>query len=149
MTQQVNDIRPLSQAARYAGVVFGGVDTIDEAIEQAKNAPDHGLAPQFVPRGTSRNRAAVLQHLNLLRDPPSKYSVEGMIANGQVQAEHDPEPVYGAQEEQTTALPPMYGPRLLALTDAQLAVYQTAREYAGIAESLAKAESYPYPAVQS
>ncbi len=62
------DVRPLSNNPAYIGVEFGGVDTIDEAIAQAKAERDHGLAEQFVPRGMSRNRAALLQHLNLLLD---------------------------------------------------------------------------------
>lgn len=68
MSKYVNDVRSLSANAAYQGVEFGGVDTIDEAIEQARQQPDHGLAEQFVPKGVSRNRAALLQHLNLLLD---------------------------------------------------------------------------------
>ena len=40
------DVRPLSNDRRYMGVVFTGL--IDDAIQQAKNAPDHGLADQYV-----------------------------------------------------------------------------------------------------
>jgi hypothetical protein len=58
------DIRPLSNDARYIGVVFSG--SIKNAIRQAKAAPDHGLAEQRVPAGISRNRAVLLEHLNLL-----------------------------------------------------------------------------------
>jgi hypothetical protein len=68
MSKYVNDVRSLSANAAYQGVEFGGVDTIDQAIEQARQAPEHGLAEQFVPKGMNRNRAALLQHLNLLLD---------------------------------------------------------------------------------
>jgi hypothetical protein len=75
MSKYVNDVRALSSNSAYMGVEFGGVDTIDEAIQQAREAKDHGFAEQFVPKGMSRNRAALLQHLNLLRIP-GKYTVE-------------------------------------------------------------------------
>lgn len=71
----VNDVRALSSNSAYMGIEFGGVDTIEEAIQQAKAQRDHGLAEQFVPKGMSRNRAALLQHLNLLHIP-GKYTVE-------------------------------------------------------------------------
>lgn len=59
------DVRPLSNDPRYMHTVFSG--TIDEALEQARAAPDHGLTEQFMPYGvTSRSRAALLQHLNLI-----------------------------------------------------------------------------------
>jgi hypothetical protein len=62
------DVRPLSNNQAYMGVVFSG--PLDEALAQAKAAPGHGLAEQYVPFGVSRDRAALLQHLNLL--PPSQ-----------------------------------------------------------------------------
>lgn len=37
----VSDIRSTSYDPRYAGIVFGGVDTIDETIQQAKYATTH------------------------------------------------------------------------------------------------------------
>jgi hypothetical protein len=58
------DVRPLSNDQRYMGVVFSG--SMANAIKQAKAAPDHGLAEQYVPAGMSRNRAVLLEHLNLL-----------------------------------------------------------------------------------
>jgi hypothetical protein len=61
------DVRPLSNDQRYMGVVFSG--SMKSAIRQAKAAPDHGLSEQFVPDGISRNRAALLEHLNLLKKP--------------------------------------------------------------------------------
>jgi hypothetical protein len=61
------DVRPLSNDQRYMGVVFTG--KMANAIRQAKAAPDHGLAPQSVPAGMTRNRAALLEHLNLLQQP--------------------------------------------------------------------------------
>lgn len=64
MAKHTNDVRALSADARYMHVVFSG--TIDEALEQARAAPDHGLTAQIVPYGLSRSRAALLQHLNLL-----------------------------------------------------------------------------------
>lgn len=68
------DVRPLSNDPRYMGVVFTG--KMASAIRQAKAAPDHGLAPQFVPAGMTRNRAALLEHLNLLPKPePSFYTL--------------------------------------------------------------------------
>jgi hypothetical protein len=67
------DVRPLSNDPRYMGVVFVGL--IDDAIQQAHDAPDHGLADQYVPDGVSRNRAALLEHLNLL-DKPAAPKVE-------------------------------------------------------------------------
>jgi hypothetical protein len=61
------DVRPLSNDRRYMGVVFSG--TMDEAIAQAKASPEHGLSEQYVPAGISRDRAALLEHLNLLQQP--------------------------------------------------------------------------------
>lgn len=78
MSKYVNDVRSLSANAAYQGVEFGGVDTIDEAIAQAKVERDHGLAPQYVPPGISRNRAALLQHLNLLGADPQAPHVPGI-----------------------------------------------------------------------
>jgi hypothetical protein len=63
------DVRPLSNDARYMGVVFSG--SMKSAIRQAKAAKDHGLSEQFVPKGMTRNRAALLEHLNLLRAKPA------------------------------------------------------------------------------
>jgi hypothetical protein len=60
-----NDVRPLSADTRYQGLVFEG--TIKNAIRQAKNAPDYGLAPGPRVAGLSRDRIALLQHLNLLK----------------------------------------------------------------------------------
>lgn len=68
------DVRPLSNDQRYMGVVFTG--TMANAIKQAKAAPDHGLAEQYVPAGMTRNRAALLEHLNLLPKPePGRYTL--------------------------------------------------------------------------
>jgi len=77
MSKFHGDVRPLSHNSAYMGVVFDSTitGTIEEAIEQAQLMPDHGLAEQFVPPGMTRNRAALLQHLNLLRIP-GKYTVE-------------------------------------------------------------------------
>jgi hypothetical protein len=61
------DVRPLSNDQRYMGVVFSG--SMKNAIRQAKAAPDHGLSEQHVPKGMSRDRAALLEHLNLLKPP--------------------------------------------------------------------------------
>lgn len=61
------DVRPLSNDQRYMGVVFTG--SMKRAIRQAKSAPDHGLATQYVPAGMTRNRAVLLEHLNLLPKP--------------------------------------------------------------------------------
>jgi hypothetical protein len=81
------DVRPLSNNPAYMGVVFSG--PIDDAIAQAKAAPDHGLADQYVPTGMSRNRAVLLEHLNRLNAElggfvahagPSKYSLEYAMA---------------------------------------------------------------------
>lgn len=58
------DVRPLSNNQAYMGVVFEGL--MEDAIAQARAAPDHGLADQFVPAGMRRDRAVLLQHLNLL-----------------------------------------------------------------------------------
>jgi hypothetical protein len=77
------DVRPLSNDPRYMGVVFTG--SMKSAIRQAKAAPDHGLAEQYVPAGLSRNRAALLEHLNLLPKPkytePSFYTLEFALKN--------------------------------------------------------------------
>lgn len=62
------DVCPLSNDPRYMHTVFTGL--IDDAIAQAKAAPDHGLSNQYVPAGMSRSRAALLQHLNLLQVDP-------------------------------------------------------------------------------
>jgi hypothetical protein len=68
------DVRPLSHDQRYMGVVFTG--SMKNAIRQAKAAPDHGLAEQYVPEGMTRNRAVLLEHLNLLPSAPAqKYSL--------------------------------------------------------------------------
>ena len=64
------DVRPLSNDQRYMGVVFSG--KMASAIRQAKAAPDHGLAQQYVPAGMSRNRAVLLEHLNLLNAPSAR-----------------------------------------------------------------------------
>jgi hypothetical protein len=87
------DVRPLSNNPAYMGVIFEG--EIDQAIAQARAAQDHGLAEQFVPKGMNRNRAALLQHLNLLglpkapaivdddiQEPPGKYTVEYAQSRG-------------------------------------------------------------------
>jgi hypothetical protein len=66
MSKFQGDIRPLSNDPRYMGVVFQG--KIADAIKQAKAAPDHGLPHQYTPKGMTRSRAALLQHLNLLDD---------------------------------------------------------------------------------
>jgi hypothetical protein len=89
--KHTNDVRALSANAAYMGVVFSG--SMKNAIKQAKAAPDHGLATQYVPKGMSRNRAVLLQHLNLLKAPVitevtpdlsqlSKYSLDYAIARG-------------------------------------------------------------------
>jgi hypothetical protein len=58
------DVRPLSNDQRYMGVVFQGL--IDDAIQQAHAAPDHGFAEQPVhPSSISRDRWNLLEHLNL------------------------------------------------------------------------------------
>lgn len=58
------DVRPLSNDPRYMGVVFTGL--IDEAIQQAHDAPDHGLVEQpMYPRRINRDRWNLLEHLNL------------------------------------------------------------------------------------
>jgi hypothetical protein len=69
------DIRPLSNDQRYMGVVFTG--SMKNAIKQAKAAPDHGLAPRnpAAAHGISRNRAALLEHLNLLSKPAIGHDV--------------------------------------------------------------------------
>lgn len=64
------DVRPLSNDPRYMGVAFSG--KMANAIKQAKAAPDHGLPDLSSPAfrswraGLSRDRIALLQHLNLL-----------------------------------------------------------------------------------
>jgi hypothetical protein len=65
------DVRPLSHDDHYMGVVFEG--DMDDAIQQAKQSPDHGTYPldgeaakEFWHNGMSRDRIALLQHLNLL-----------------------------------------------------------------------------------
>ena len=72
----VNDVIKLSGNAKYMGVVFQG--TMDEAIEQARNMPDHGLAEQYTPKGISRDRAALLQHLNLLETEVAPVGIWGI-----------------------------------------------------------------------
>lgn len=67
MSKFHGDVRPLSNDPRYMGVVFSG--SMKSAIRQAKAAPDHGLSAQYVPAGMTRNRAALLEHLNLLPKP--------------------------------------------------------------------------------
>jgi hypothetical protein len=88
------DVRPLSNDQRYMGADFSG--SMDDALAQARAAPDHGLAEQYVPAGMSRSRAVLLQHLNLLNErdgglvahagrkppkrAPSPYSLEYAMA---------------------------------------------------------------------
>lgn len=58
------DVRPLSNDQRYMGAPFMGL--IDDAIQQAHDAPDHGLAEQAIhPSRISRDRWNLLEHLNL------------------------------------------------------------------------------------
>jgi hypothetical protein len=80
------DVRPLSNDKRYMGVVFTG--SMKSAIKQAKAAPDHGLADQFVPAGMTRDRAVLLEHLNLLSAPPVKLGVydPGFYGTGHAKA---------------------------------------------------------------
>lgn len=65
------DVRPLSNNKAYMGVVFSG--SMKNAIKQAKAAKDHGLPPMGMVgaylhvQGMSRDRIALLQHLNLVR----------------------------------------------------------------------------------
>lgn len=70
MAKYQGDVRPLSNDPRYMGLVFTShrTGTIEEAIDQARTAWDFGLSEQRVPTGVSRDRAALLQHLNLLHD---------------------------------------------------------------------------------
>jgi hypothetical protein len=60
------DVRPLSNDPRYMGVVFQG--SIDDAIAQAKAAPDHGLPEQDRDPTVSRDRWNLLEHLNLTKN---------------------------------------------------------------------------------
>ena len=66
MSKPVNDVRASSSDARYAGLSFSGL--MDEAIMQAKEAPDYGLpdADLRAPRSIGRDRAALLGFLRLL-----------------------------------------------------------------------------------
>lgn len=58
------DVRPLSNDPRYMGVVFSGL--IDDALQQARDAPDHGVAEQLPHAASiSRDRWNLLEHLNL------------------------------------------------------------------------------------
>lgn len=59
------DIRPLSNDPEYMGVVFTG--SIEDALSQARGARESGMP--FVDNerhGISRDRANLLDHLNLL-----------------------------------------------------------------------------------
>ena len=135
------DVRPLSNDARYMGVIFSG--PMDEAIRQAKDAPDHGLSEQFVPAGMSRDRAVLLEHLNLLPTVHSKYSFAYAMQRGWL-TRLDPEPEYGAPP--APPVPPTLADRFEALSDAQMRVFVIAREHNSIWASLGIAEHYPYPA---
>ena len=72
MSKPVNDVRASSTDSRYAGVVFEG--SLDEAIAQAKAAPDYGLPDADIraPKGMSRDRAALLGFLRLHGESPLK-----------------------------------------------------------------------------
>src|SRR5271166_1789300 len=137
------DVRPLSNDQRYMGVVFTG--SMKNAIKQAKAAPDHGLAEQYVPAGMSRNRAALLEHLNLLpkpkgntlREAPSKYSLAYALAKF-------PESFYRLPNSNQDI-----ADRMANLSEAQLRIFRMYRLHYTVRESLAKAEAYPYPAAQS
>lgn len=131
------DVRPLSNDPRYMGVVFEGL--MADAIQQAHDAPDHGLSEQRVPKGVSRNRAALLEHLNILPPELSKYSNAYATSRGWGLA-LDPEPVYGAPVAPTLA------ERFAALTPQQVQIYGAARVRYGVHEALAIAKAYPYPA---
>lgn len=73
MSKYVNDVRSTSSDARYMDGGFTG--PMEDALEQAKAAPDHGLAPlpAHAPRGVSRDRVALLQFLGLLPKPQVKF----------------------------------------------------------------------------
>lgn len=65
MSKFVNDVRASSADRRYAGVVFRG--PMENAIKQAKAAPDHGpRATLHLHFGVSRNRYALLKFLRVL-----------------------------------------------------------------------------------
>ena len=72
MSKPVNDVRASSTDERYVGVVFSG--TLDEAVAQAKAAPDYGLPDADIraPKGMGRDRAALLGFLRLHGDSPLK-----------------------------------------------------------------------------
>jgi len=144
MSKYVNDVRALSSNEKYMGVVFTG--SMKNAIKQAKAAPDHGLSEQYVPAGMSRNRAVLLEHLNLLpkptpnptpKDGPSKYSLAYALAKF-------PESFYRLPNSNQDI-----ADRMANLSEAQLRIFRMYRLHYTVRESLAKAEAYPYPAAQS
>lgn len=102
--------------------VFEGA--IDDAIAQAKDQRDHGLAPQRYSADLRRDRAALLQHLGLL----------DQVRIGYTMPEHDPEPQYGVPETSLDA-------RFAALSEEQFEVYWDAREVGnGVRDALRLAE---------
>src|SRR5271166_5290704 len=137
------DVRPLSNDQKYMGVVFSG--SMKNAIKQAKAAPDHGLAEQYVPAGMSRNRAVLLEHLNLLPKPaPAPKAKEPGFYTLAYAQKHFPESFYRAPDaDQGVA------DRMANLSEAQLRIYLIYRLHNGVRVSLDKAEAYPYPAAQS
>lgn len=162
------DVRPLSNDQRYMGVVFEGL--MDDAIQQAYDAPDHGLAEQPThPRSISRDRWNLLEHLNLtshylpnavvgrtralmIEMAADRISFENEAADA-VKAEQ--EPGFYTLEYATKHWPDNFAAadnmvkRLRALNESQLVVYAEYRSEFGIRESLDKAEAYPYPAPSS
>jgi hypothetical protein len=86
------DVRPLSNDPRYMGVVFTG--KMANAIKQAKAAPDHGLPERhpMATHGIRRNRAVLLEHLNLLKAPMVGFDVGTGATSTSLKGLSDPLP---------------------------------------------------------
>lgn len=154
------DVRPLSNDPRYMGVVFGGVDTIDEAIDQARAMPDHGVAEQVTYGKMNGARAALLEHLNILHDAPMPDDEDWSVAYGAPAAE--PKMSFSLahaqrmgwlSEQSRDAIQDLNHYELMArigeLSPSQQRLYAIAREDHDVRDSLAIAEAYPYPAALS
>ena len=144
MSKAQTDIRTTSYDAKTANA-FGYQGTIEDALEQIRSEPD--IQP------TISARAELLMFLGVNRIPSAGPSVE-MDESPRYGDEPSTDPGFYTLAYAQKHFPDSFivhdlGPRLLALSDAQLRLYRTLREHNSVRDSLAKAEAFPYPAVRS
>jgi len=144
MSKAQTDIRTTSYDAKTANA-FGYQGTIEDALAQIRSEPD--IQP------TISARAELLMFLGVNRIPSAGPSVE-MDESPRYGDEPSTEPGFYTLAYAQKHFPESFivhdlGPRLLALSDAQLRLYRALREHNSVRDSLAKAEAFPYPAVRS